>query len=193
MWTRQGKRGIVCAQCGNQNRTGNWACTCGKLWHKCQIHKVDPPEHCSKKNVTKPKETIHTDEDALMPTSRSKPQENAKNDSSSQARVHSQRLFKNAPISKYSLSIAACPTLAAKLAGKFPHRFKGLLGEGSADNTSTASSHGYTARPSSSVNVQVDEDVSEPVEHQLEPYRASYPQLNANACNHVPIRPMGSI
>lgn len=45
MFTLKGMRNVVCAGCRKQSRKGIWTCECGKRWHRCNLHNIDPIEH----------------------------------------------------------------------------------------------------------------------------------------------------
>ena len=47
--TAQGFRAVHCRGCGNQERSARNKCQCGKIWHQCLVHRVDPLQHHSRK------------------------------------------------------------------------------------------------------------------------------------------------
>jgi hypothetical protein len=47
--TAQGFRDLTCTGCGWRGRCAKMLCTCSKIWHHCETHRVDPAEHRSLK------------------------------------------------------------------------------------------------------------------------------------------------
>jgi len=45
----KGFRAIHCRSCGYQQLSGRNKCQCGNVWHHCQVHRVDPTKHLSRK------------------------------------------------------------------------------------------------------------------------------------------------
>ena len=72
MWVRVGGyRNICCIECKVQSRTSNWTCSCNALWHKCHVHRVDPPMHITHRIGINLGRRVKAGE--LMPTSRATP------------------------------------------------------------------------------------------------------------------------
>ena len=53
--TTNGFRSIHCKYCKYQEYTARTKCQCGVRWHHCQVHRVDPLVHASKRGRMKPK------------------------------------------------------------------------------------------------------------------------------------------
>ena len=51
--TPQGFRDIHCKACGKHERCLRNLCQCGIVWHRCQIHRVDPQVHATRKGLKK--------------------------------------------------------------------------------------------------------------------------------------------
>ena len=51
--TIEGFRAIHCRRCGAQERCIKNECTCGQVWHRCNLHGVDPHVHQSRRGVQK--------------------------------------------------------------------------------------------------------------------------------------------
>ena len=49
--TTDGFRAIHCKDCGKQERVAFNLCTCGVLWHGCDLHRIDPKVHASRKGA----------------------------------------------------------------------------------------------------------------------------------------------
>ena len=47
--TADGYRGIYCKACDKQDRCSHHTCECDKIWHQCEIHRVDPPVHATRR------------------------------------------------------------------------------------------------------------------------------------------------
>ena len=54
--TTDGYRGICCTTCGTQDRCALSKCQCNKIWHQCEIHRMDPAIHASRRGITKNKD-----------------------------------------------------------------------------------------------------------------------------------------
>ena len=54
--TAVGYRGLYCKKCGTQDRCAWNKCQCQKIWHQCEIHRVDPAIHASRRGTTKKKQ-----------------------------------------------------------------------------------------------------------------------------------------
>ena len=48
-----GFRAIHCQKCGKQERVHSNKCACQIIWHQCQVHRVDPAAHSTKKTKSK--------------------------------------------------------------------------------------------------------------------------------------------
>ena len=51
--TIDGFMAIHCKECGKQERAAHNHCTCGVLWHTCELHRIDPKVHESRKGLKK--------------------------------------------------------------------------------------------------------------------------------------------
>ena len=49
--TIDGFRAIHCKDCGRQERAALNHCTCGVIWHGCELHRIDPKVHESRKGI----------------------------------------------------------------------------------------------------------------------------------------------
>ena len=49
--TIDGFRAIHCKECGRQERTALNQCTCGVIWHGCELHRIGPKVHESRKGI----------------------------------------------------------------------------------------------------------------------------------------------
>ena len=49
LYTTRGFRDLHCGICGRHARCGKMACTCGPIWHRCLLHRIDPGIHKSTK------------------------------------------------------------------------------------------------------------------------------------------------
>ena len=49
--TINGFRAIHCRECGRQERVAFNHCTCGVLWHRCELHRIDPKVHESRRGT----------------------------------------------------------------------------------------------------------------------------------------------
>ena len=55
--TKEGYRGIHCKACGKQERCARNTCQCGSIWHQCELHRIDPAKHTSRKGKIKERQT----------------------------------------------------------------------------------------------------------------------------------------
>ena len=134
MWHNVGgMRNIVCRGCHKQNRTQNWKCVCGYLWHKCSLHKVDPLVHKSRRTNGKKSENQSREE--LLTTRRPKPVLKPKVSGTSHTSTKSSlnAYLKNlqkkpwrlaSRLIPYGLSKRACPILYSKFARMGNRHFK---------------------------------------------------------------------
>ena len=129
MWTGNGYRNICCIECKYQSRTKLWTCTCDVLWHECPVHKVDPLVHLARQVKPRPRKG-HLKLGVLLPTSRATPGAVAANSNAAlirrrlcSARHTSSPFFKFLKNTRYGLTKALCPQLAAKFSNKHPHLF----------------------------------------------------------------------
>ena len=53
--TSKGFRATHCKYCKYQEYTARTNCQCGVRWHHCQVHRIDPLVHASKRGRMKPK------------------------------------------------------------------------------------------------------------------------------------------
>ena len=44
-----GYRALHCKACKKQERCAKSMCACGQVWHRCKMHRIDPPTHSSRK------------------------------------------------------------------------------------------------------------------------------------------------
>jgi hypothetical protein len=51
--TPQGYRDVHCKACGRHERCLKNKCQCGTVWHRCPLHRIDPPVHATRKGVKK--------------------------------------------------------------------------------------------------------------------------------------------
>ena len=51
--TKVGYRAIHCKTCGKQECCARNTCQCGSVWHQCEVHRIDPEEHISRKGKLK--------------------------------------------------------------------------------------------------------------------------------------------
>ena len=51
--TQHGYRAIHCKACKRQQRVAYNKCQCGKIWHHCELHGVDPKVHYTRKAINK--------------------------------------------------------------------------------------------------------------------------------------------
>ena len=49
--TKEGYRAIHCSACGKQERSSHNVCQCGVIWHQCEVHRMDPKVHASRKGI----------------------------------------------------------------------------------------------------------------------------------------------
>ena len=49
--TIDGFRAIHCRECGRQQKVAFNHCTCGVLWHRCELHRIDPKVHESRRGT----------------------------------------------------------------------------------------------------------------------------------------------
>ena len=129
MRNHQGYRNIVCRGCNKQSRTQNWCCECGIRWHKCQIHRIDPATHQSRRRINGIAAAKENRE--LLPTDRPKPLIKDRPRRAQKVRNVSSFIICTAQLNvadtqlsaAHHISRAECPKLAAKLAESIPHRF----------------------------------------------------------------------
>ena len=49
LFTPLGFRYVNCRRCATQSWSRGWLCACGVPWHTCEVHRVDPCRHTSRK------------------------------------------------------------------------------------------------------------------------------------------------
>ena len=55
--TKEGYRGIHCKACGKQERCARNPCQCGSIWCQCELHRIDPAKHTSRKGKIKERQS----------------------------------------------------------------------------------------------------------------------------------------
>ena len=128
MRNQEGYRAIVCRCCKKQQRTQNWTCQCGCLWHQCTLHRIDPTTHQSRRTANDDRGAKRPPE--LLATNRPKPKVKAAIIKHTNRRHTGHRMCLELPVTgvtelagAHAISKEHCPKLADKLALQFPQLF----------------------------------------------------------------------